>query len=123
MRGNVPLQGDFVTITFDPQAGHEQQGRRPAFVVSVSGFNRATGLAICCPITNADRKTPFHVGVPAGSGLTGFVMCEQMKSVDYRARYLKRIGAAPKEFLDEVLAVIDACIYPRPDQGVSPKDR
>jgi mRNA interferase MazF len=116
MRGNVPLQGEFVTITFDPQAGHEQKGRRPALVVRVSGFNRATRLAICCPITNTDRKTPFHVGVPGESGLTGFVMCEQMKSVDFRARDLKRIGVAPKEFLDEVLSVIDACIYPKPEQ-------
>ena len=113
MRGHLPLQGEFVTITFDPQAGHEQKDRRPAFVVSVSAFNRATGLAICCPITNSDRKTPFHVGVPVESGLTGFVMCEQMKSVDFRAQDLKRIGLAPKEFLDEVLSVIDACIYPK----------
>lgn len=116
MRGNTPSQGDFVTITFDPQAGHEQKGRRPAFVVSVSDFNRATGLAICCSITNTDRKTPFHVAVPVRSGLSGFVMCEQMKSVDFRARDLKRIGSAPKEFLDEVLSVIDACIFPKPEQ-------
>jgi mRNA interferase MazF len=115
MRGIVPSQGDFVTITFDPQAGHEQKGRRPALVVSVTAFNRATGLALCCPITNTDRRTPFHVGVPGGSGLTGFVMCEQMKSVDFRARTLKRIGPAPKEFLDKVLSVIDACIFPRPE--------
>jgi mRNA interferase MazF len=114
MRGDIPLQGDFVTITFHPQAGHEQKGRRPAIVVSVSSFNRATGLAFCCPITNTDRRTPFHVGVPVESGLSGFVMCEQMKSVDFRARELKRIGSAPKEFLDEVLSVIDACIYPNP---------
>jgi mRNA interferase MazF len=113
MRGDVPLQGDFVTITFDPQAGHEQKGRRPAFVVSVSGFNRATGLAFCCPITNTDRKTPFHVAVPDESGLSGYVICEQLKSVDFKARKLKRIGKAPREFLEEVLSVIDACIYPR----------
>ena len=120
MRDNIPSQGDFVRITFDPQAGHEQRGRRPALVVSVTAFNRATGLAICCPITNTDRRTPFHVGVPAESGLTGFVMCEQMKSVDFRARALKRIGPAPKEFFDEVLSVIDACIYPKPEQGTPP---
>ena len=108
----VPSQGDFVAITFDPQAGHEQKDRRPALVVSVTAFNRATGLAICCPITNTSRKTPFHIAVPAGSGLTGFVMCEQVKSLDYKARALKRIGRAPGDFFDEVLAVIDACIFP-----------
>jgi mRNA interferase MazF len=113
MSRRVPSQGDFVTITFDPQAGHEQKGCRPALVVSVTEFNRATGLVICCPITNTNRRTPFHIAVPSVSGLTGFVMCEQMKSVDYRARDLKRIGPSPKEFFEEVLSVIDACIYPR----------
>lgn len=112
MRGGVPAQGDFISVSFDPQAGHEQKGRRPALVVSVTRFNRATGLAICCPVTNSDRNTPFHVRVPRESGLTGFVMCEQMKSIDFRARAAKRIGTAPPEFLDEVLSVIDACIYP-----------
>ncbi|HSP42481.1 MAG TPA: type II toxin-antitoxin system PemK/MazF family toxin [Luteolibacter sp.] len=111
MRGKAPAQGDFVTLSFDPQAGHEQKGRRPALVVSVTAFNRATGLAICCPITNTDRKTAFHVAVPGESGLTGFVMCEQVKSVDFQARSAKRIGTASKEFLEEVLAVLDACIF------------
>ncbi len=120
MRGNIPSQDDFVTITFDPQAGHEQRGRRPALVASVTAFNRAIGLAICCPITNTDRRTPFHVGVPAESGLTGFVMCEQIKSVDFRARALKRIGPAPRTFFEEVLSVIDACIYPKPEQDTPP---
>jgi len=114
MAASIPQQGDFVAITFDPQAGHEQKGRRPALVVSVAAFNRATGLAVCCPMTSTDRKTPFHVAVPASAGLTGFVMCEQMKSVDFRARALRRIGRAPQAILDEVLAVIDACLYPRP---------
>lgn len=114
MRGAIPSQGDFVTLTFDPETGHEKRGRRPALVVSVSAFNRATGLAICCPITNTDRKTPFHVRVPAESGLAGFVMCEQMKSVDFRAGEFKRIGPAPKAFCEEVLSVIDACLYPKP---------
>ena len=119
MSRNVPAQGDFVTITFDPQAGHEQRGRRPALVLSVGAFNRATGLAFCCPITNTNRNTPFHVAVPADSGLTGFVMCEQMKSVDVRARKVKHIGAAPTEFLNEVLSVIDACLYPTPEPEAS----
>jgi mRNA interferase MazF len=119
VRGYVPAQGDFVSITFDPQAGHEQSDRRPALVVSVGTFNRATGLAFCCPITNTNRKTPFHVAVPADSGLTGFIMCEQMKSVDFRARKARHIQSAPKEVLDEVLSVIDACLYPKPEQDTA----
>lgn len=110
----LPAQGDLISLSFNPQAGHEQMGRRPGIVVSVDAFNRATRLAICCPITNTDRTTPFHVRVPPDSGLTGFVMCEQMKSIDYRARGIKRIGSASKEFVNEVLAVIDACLYPKP---------
>ena len=117
MSSYVPSQGDFVILTFDPQVGHEQKGRRPALVVSVDPFNRATGLAYCCPITNTKRRTAFHVPVPDETKLTGFVMCEQMKSIDYRARSAKRIGTAPRAFFEEVLGVIDACIYPKPEPG------
>lgn len=113
MAAYFPAQGDLVVLTFDPQAGHEQMGRRPALVVSVNAFSKATKLAICCPITNSNRKTPFHVPVPQNSGLTGFVMCEQIKAIDYQARKMKRVGSASTEFLNEVLAVIDACIYPK----------
>lgn len=112
MAAYVPAQGDLVVLSFDPQAGHEQRGRRPAIVVSVLPFNRATRLAMCCPITNTKRDTPFHVAVPHGCGLTGYVMCEQIKSADYRARSAKKVGSAPSEFLSEVLSVIDACIFP-----------
>ena len=73
MADYVPRQGDFVALTFDPQSGHEQRGRHPAFVVSKDLFNRGTGLALVCPVTNTDRGFPFHVPVPAGSKLTGFI--------------------------------------------------
>ena len=76
MPSYVPQKGDFITISFDPQSGHEQKGRRPALVVSNDLFNKATGLAIVCPITNTNRNIPFHLAVPAGSSLTGFVMTE-----------------------------------------------
>ncbi len=87
----VPKKGDLITLSFDPQTGHEQKGRRPALVVSNDLFNRHTGLAIVCPITNTDRKFPFHLAVPAASSLTGFVMVEQVKSVDYTIRRAKFI--------------------------------
>jgi mRNA interferase MazF len=66
--------------------GHEQKGRRPAVVISNFLFNRATGLAIVCPITNTNRNIPFHLPVPSSSSLTGFIMIEQVKSVDYSWR-------------------------------------
>jgi mRNA interferase MazF len=111
MAAYIPKQGDIIAITFDPQSGHEQKGRRPAFVVSKDLFNRSTGLAIVCPVTNAVRDFPFHVPIPKGSNLTGFVMVEQVKSVDFRSRRAKRIEHGSDELLSDVLSILDACIY------------
>ena len=111
MERYVPRKGDFITLTFDPQSGHEQRGRRPALVVSNDLFNRHTGFCIACPITNTRRDYPFHVPIPEGQRVTGFVMAEQVKSVDFRARQARRIGEAPPAVLDEVLSILDACIY------------
>lgn len=111
MRAYVPKKGDFIAVTFDPQAGHEQKGRRPALVVSNTLFNEQTGLIIVCPLTNTDRGYPFHVVVTGDPKVTGFVMVEQVKSVDYRARQAKIIGKASDDLLDEVLSILDACIY------------
>jgi mRNA interferase MazF len=107
----VPRKGDFVIVTFDPHAGHEQQGRRPALVVSNTLFNKATGLAMVCPITRTHRNVPFHVAVPQPSSLTGYVMVEQIKSVDYSSRKVRFVEKAPTAVLDEVLAILDACLY------------
>lgn len=103
----IPKQGDIVVLTFDPQAGHEQQGRRPALIVSNEIFNKNVGLAVACPITNTDRNFPFHVKVDS-SELTGFVMCEQVKSIDYRARKVKFIEKASDELLANVLGIIES---------------
>jgi mRNA interferase MazF len=107
----APEKGDFVAITFDPQSGHEQRGRRPALVVSNTLFNKYTGLAIVCPLTNTDRHFPFHVVVADDPDVTGFVMVEQVKSIDFRARKVKLIGRASPGVLEEVLSILDACIY------------
>ena len=82
----TPRKGDFVILTFDPQAGHEQQGRRPAIIVSNTLFNRHTGLAMVCPITNTFIKIPFHVEIPNEWGIIGYIMDEQIKSIDYNSR-------------------------------------
>ena len=107
----VPEKGDFVIVTFDPQAGREQRGRRPALVVSNTLFNRHTGLAMVCPLTNTCRQVPFHVAVPADSSLTGYIMVEQMKSIDYGRRQMQFAEKAPGFVLDEVLGILDACLY------------
>jgi len=107
----IPRKGDFVALTFDPQSGHEQRGRRPALVVSNDLFNKSTGLCIACPVTNTRRDFPFHVSIPEDQSVTGVVMVEQVKSIDFRARDVKRIGSAPESVLEEVLSILDACIY------------
>lgn len=107
----IPQKGDFIAVTFDPQSGHEQRGRRPALVVSNTLFNKHTGLTIVCPLTNTDRSFPFHVPVGDDPNVTGFVMVEQVKSIDFRARKVNRIGKASDSVLEEVLSILDACIY------------
>jgi mRNA interferase MazF len=107
----IPNKGDFIAVTFDPQSGHEQKGRRPALVVSNTLFNDQTGLVIVCPLTTTDRSFPFHVAVTDNPLVKGFVMVEQVKSIDYRARQAKAIGKASNELLDIVLSILDACIY------------
>jgi mRNA interferase MazF len=107
----IPQKGDFIYLTFDPQAGHEQRGRRPALVISNTLFNQHTGLAMVCPITNTQRNFPFHVAIPANAGLTGYIMVEQLKSVDFKIRSAERIKRAPVAVLNEVLALLDACLY------------
>ena len=111
MAAYVPRQGDLVTLDFDPQSGHEQKGRRPALVISKDAFNKGTGMAICCPITNTDRRVPFHVPITGRTSLTGFVMCEQVKSLDYRARRMKLIERAPQDLWEDVLAIVDASVF------------
>jgi len=107
----IPSKGDFIALSFNPQSEHEQKGRRSALVVSKGLFNQKTGLAIVCPITHTDRKWPFHIKISGVSMLDGFVMVDQVKSVDYNLRRAKFIEKAPTELLNEVLAVLDACIY------------
>ena len=111
MAAFIPRQGDIIAITFDAQSGHEQKGRRPAFVISKDLFNRSTGLAIVCPITNTECGFPFHIPIPTGSKLKGFIMVEQVKSVDFRSRRAKRIEHGTDELLSDVLSILDACIY------------
>lgn len=110
MTDYIPEKGDFITLTFDPQSGHEQKGRRPALVISNFLFNRATGLAIVCPVTNTNRNIPFHLPVPGNSSLTGFVMVEQVKSADYSARKARFVEKAPSELIEDVIALVEVCI-------------
>jgi len=99
----IPERGDAVWITLDPQAGHEQAGRRPALVLSPSAYNGRVGLALLCPITSQVKGYPFEVPLPAGLPLSGVVGADQVKSLDWRARNASRIGAIPEEVVAEVV--------------------
>lgn len=101
--GYIPERGDVVWITLDPQAGHEQAGRRPALVLSPSAYNGRVGLALLCPITNQAKGYPFEVPLPEGSPVTGVVGSDQVKCLDWRARKASRIAAVPPETVAEVL--------------------
>ena len=107
----IPQKGDLVILTFDPQSGHEQKGRRPALVISNRLFNKHTGLAIVCPITNTRRNIPFHAPLPPQASLTGYIMVEQVKSVDFASRKIKFVEKAPPEIVADVLGILDAAVY------------
>ena len=108
--GYVPERGDAVWITLDPQAGHEQAGRRPALVLSPSVYNGRVGLALFCPITNQVKGYPFEVLIPHGAPVTGVVGADQVKSLDWKARKASRIGAVPDEVVHQVQQRIQALL-------------
>jgi len=117
----VHQRGDLIALTFDPRSAHEQKGGRPALVVSHDLLNKRTGFAIVCPITTRTPGFPFHVQVTGSSKATGFVMVEQVSSVDFWARGAKRIAKAPQPVLDEVLPTLEACVYSAPPSDESPR--
>lgn len=110
VKSYTPQKGDLVILTFDPQTGHEQKGRRPALVVSNSAFNKKLGLAIVCPITNTDRNFPFHVKLEA-ENLQGFIMTEQIKSIDYNARNMQFVEKVDDKILGQVLGITKSIVF------------
>jgi mRNA interferase MazF len=105
----IPEQGDIVALSFDPQSGHEQKGRRPAIIISNKTFNQYLGLSFACPITNTKRDFPFHIKVKS-ENITGFIMAEQMKSIDYNSRNIKFIEKADQKTINQILGIIDSII-------------
>lgn len=103
----IPKQGDIIFLDFDPQSGHEQAGHRPALVISNNYFNEFTkSAAIVCPITNTDRNFPLHVNLPEKMKTTGVVMCDQVKSLDIKARKAYFVEKAPDDLIDKVVNMI-----------------
>ena len=100
----VPDAGDFVWLTFDPQAGREQAGRRPALVLTPRTYNAKSGLALVCPITNQSKGYPFEVAIPTGQGVSGVILADHIKSIDWKARRAEKLGHCSNEAMDEVRA-------------------
>ena len=109
-RRYVPRRGDLVWLSFDPQAGHEQAGRRPVLVLSPSAYNGKVGLALCCPITSHVKGYPFEVGIPAGLAVEGVVLADQVKSLGWKVRKAERAGCVPSSCLEQVLALVGALL-------------
>ncbi len=101
-----PEQGDIILINFNPQSWHEQKGQRPALVVSNRFFNNLTNLALVCPITQTKRGFPLHVALGTSIKTRGFVMCEQVKSLDLIARKARLVEKAPLEVREQVFDIL-----------------
>ena len=99
-RAYVPDAGDLVWLTFDPQAGHEQRGRRPALILSPRLYNAKARLAIACPITSQVRGYPFEVALPPHATITGVVLADHVKNLDWEARRVIFAAKAPEVLAD-----------------------
>jgi mRNA interferase MazF len=98
----VPDAGDLVWLTFHPQAGHEQRGRRPALILSPRAYNARARLAIACPITSQIKGYPFEVALPTGGKISGAILADHVKNLDWHARSIVFDSKAPVDILTEV---------------------
>lgn len=106
----VPGPGDVAWLEFDPQAGHEQAGTRPALVLSPAAYNARTGMMVCCPITNQVKEYPFEVVIHGNSNVTGTILSDQIKNLDWRARKARYKGRVTDDELAETLGKIRALL-------------
>lgn len=110
VRDYIPCRGDVVWLNFDPQAGHEQSGRRPALVISPQAYNEKVGLALMCPITSKLKGYPFEVSLPVSMKVSGVVLADQIKSLDWRVRRAEFVCKVPGNIMEEVLAKIQVLL-------------
>ena len=106
----VPDRGHVVWLSFNPQAGHEQAGRRPAVILSPKAYNSKVGLCLACPITSQAKGYPFEVVMPAGLEVVGVALADQLKSLDWQARDASFIGNLHAEIIGEILAKAGALL-------------
>jgi len=111
MSSYTPQRGDIVWLSFSPQAGHEQAGRRPGLVLSPTKYNGKVGLMLACPITSRAKGYPFEVEIPAGVGVSGVILSDQLCSLDWRERRAEYAGKVDVGTLDSVRAKLDAVLH------------
>ena len=99
----IPKRGDVVRLTLTPQVGHEQAGRRPVLVLSPEGYNKKVGLALFCPLTNQSKGYPFEVLVPSDMPVSGVILADQVKSLDWQGRRAEWICTLPTKLVAEVI--------------------
>ena len=106
----IPGRGDIVWLQFNPQTGHEQAGLRPALVISPQSYNGKVGLALVCPVTSKAKGYPFEVLLPDGLEVSGVILSDQVKSLDWQARNARYVCTVPVQVITEVLGKIQLII-------------
>ena len=107
----IPERGDIVWIDMNPQTGHEQTGRRPAVVLSPSAYNNKVGLALLCPITNQNKGYPFEVIIPEGFKVSGTILSDQVKSLDWKVRHAEFFDKIPESITLEILKKLTTLLH------------
>jgi mRNA interferase MazF len=110
MSAYCPDRGDIIWIDFTPKAGHEQPGKRPAIVLSPFAYNKAIGLMLCCPITSKEKGYPFEAKIPEGYQLSGVVLSDHVRSLDWKARAATFVSRAPRALTEDVLAKLQTLL-------------
>ncbi|TBR20823.1 endoribonuclease MazF [bacterium] len=106
----APDRADVVWLDFNPQAGHEQAGLRPALVLSPKDYNRKSGLAVFAPVTSKVKGYPYEVQLPPGLPVQGVVLADQVRSMDWRTRRARSFGRVPEGVVDDVVARLNTLI-------------
>lgn len=104
----VPERRDVVWLNFNPQAGHEQAGRRPAFILSPRAYNQKTSLALCCPITSKQKGYPFEVVIPENDKVTGVILADQVRNLDWKERDASFLTSLAQDIYDDVVAKLSS---------------
>jgi len=106
----IPEKGDVIWLYFNPQTGHEQAGKRPALVITPKQYNKATGLGLFCPITSKIKQYPFEVIIPEEFGISGVVLSDHVKNLDWKARKAEFIFRLPENLIKEVISKLRVLI-------------